>query len=310
MKQWITVVAASLAAILMAGCGVGHNAPTTSTAWRTVRLGGLSLRLPHTWRLSKQLTLSRESASGGMALFPGDAYDNPGPVHLAHPYLSKRETTYGRQRFFNLFETSGGSWYTLGITVPEHQSALLHRVIGTLKLPRPATATALVHQFIAHHPALQARASVASPVSYVRAIVGHSQWLLVQGEAATVMQPFALFHSTTAGRHWSLINDSNLHGGLSDFPDDVGQVTMLFLTPHDGIFVEATAVGGGGLLVYRTTNAGYSWHLQRLAPPASQIIGNLHLTNSHGTLEVSVALTAGRVFHAESTNGGRTWRSL
>lgn len=130
------------------------------------------------------------------------------------------------------------------MVVPKKQRRLLKQVIRTLKFPPPVTATALVHHFSAQHPDQQGP-------SYIRSADSTSRWLLVKRDLATVNETYVLFHSTDSGRQCALVKETGFQNPAhpaSAFPAMVGSTTMRFLTPREGLIVEATSVGGGGLL--------------------------------------------------------------
>lgn len=327
--RWIPAAGVSLAGTMIIGCGVqrtptsapvaakttaqashSSRSPQANSAWRTIQLGDLTLRIPHTWRMGKQITLSwQNSTSGVQELFPdGSPMLNGLPPH-PQPYLSKQISTANGQTTFRLAETSStGQVYDLTVTA---QHALVMRVVHSLKLPPPITATALVRQFNAHHSASHGTASAA--VSYIRTAAGSSRWLLVFGNPATALEDYLLFHSANGGHQWSLINQTGADKTPAAFPDTVGQPTMDFWTPNDGLLVESSMFYPTELLVYRTTNAGATWSLQRLTLGShNQIVtGDTHLrlVARHGLLEVSVKLKSGQVFQATSVNDRKTWNT-
>ncbi len=301
-----------LTGMSVVGCGVSPSsralraAPTSSrSTWRTLQVGAVSLRIPPGWHPGHQVTLSYAPVvSGWGALVPVNTFY--GPIQFAHPYVGTQYAVNGGQVSFQLrLETRGGDLYQLDVAAPVAQRALVHRVVQTLKLPAPATATALVHQFNAHHVA-------PDGPSYVRTSLGPSQWLLVFGDPATAMENYDLFHSPDGGRRWMLVNATPFvsapHTAPRVFPGSLGEPAMLFWTAHDGILAEATGFSPRGLLLYRTTNAGYTWQLQAIGP-RNQITGGTrpHVTDHQGTLTVSVRLGSGQVFRTTSTNGGKTW---
>lgn len=270
-----------------------------------MQIGAVSLRIPPAWHPGNQVTLSYAPVvSGWGALVPVNTFY--GPIQLAHPYVGTQYAVNGGQVNFQLFlETSGGDLYQLDVTAPVAQRALVHRVVKTLKLPAPATATTLVHQFNAHHAA-------PDGPSYVRTTLGPSRWLLVFGDPATAMENYDLFHSADGGRRWTLVNATPFvtapHTAPRVFPGSLGQPAMLFWTANDGILAEATGFSPQGLLLYRTSNAGYTWQLQAIGPQ-NQITGGPrpHVTDHQGMLTVSVQLKSVQIFRTTSTNGGKTW---
>ncbi len=317
-------------AMFLTGCGPLHHLASTTEnpvgtsppaaapstlAWRTIVRGGLSLRIPRAWHLGEQVTISQSGPFSDtieiLSRFGIGTPQNNLPPY-PHPYLSEQESAQHGQITFSLGETSvTGRVYELTVTAPQAQRVLVTHVVHTLKVPRPTTATMVVHQFLAHHPGSQGTASVASPVSYIRTDRGSSRWLLVYGSPATAMEFFVLFHSADGGLHWSFVNQTGLPTASSTFPGTLGMPTMLFWTPKNGLIAEATGFSSRGLLMYRTINGGHSWHVQAMGPK-NQITGatSPHLTDRDGTLEVSVQLKSGRVFRAESSNGGKTWNTL
>lgn len=284
--------------------------PQANSAWRTVQLGDLTLQIPHTWHMGKQITLSwQNSTSRVQELFPDGSPMLNGLSPQPQPYLSERMSTATGRTTFRLAETSStGQVYNLTVTA---QRALVMRVVHSLKLPPPITATALVHDFNAHYPASHGTPSAA--VSYIRTAAGSSRWLLVFGNPATALEDYLLFHSANGGHQWSLINQTGADKAPAAFPDTVGQPTMNFWTPNDGLLVESSMFYPTELLVYRTTNAGATWSLQHLNLGSNnQIVTgdpHLQLVARHGLLQVSVRLKSGRVFQAQSVNGGKTWNT-
>ncbi len=330
--RWLAAAGIGLAGTMIVGCGVQRtpiSAPTTTKTaaqashasrsshatgtWRTIQLGNLALRVPPSWHLGTQVHLSwSNAASGGQELFPdGSPMLNGLPPH-PQPYLSEQTSITDGHTTFRLAETSAaGQVYNLTVTAPQTQRSLVMRVVHSLKLPPPITATTLVRQFNLTHGAAH---GVAAPaVSYVRTSVGPSRWLLAFGNPSTELEDYLLFHSANGGTQWSLINQTGADKAPAVFPGTVGQPTMLFWTPVHGLIVESSMFDPAELLVYRTINAGATWHLQRLhLEPNNQITtGNPHLrvVARHGLLEVSVRLKSGGVFRAHSVNGGKTWNS-
>ena len=262
MPTWRRGIAAwVLGGIILLGLGSGHpvlaRVQTSSRAhhgWRTISLEGLSLRVPPTWHQGRQITLSvsapLSNAVEVLTRFGVGMAQNHLPPH-PQSYLSEQETTQEGQTTFLLGETSvSGAVYDLTITVPARQRALVGQVVRTLKLPPPTTATALVRQFNARHPA--PRGTPTPAVSYIRTTFGSSRWLLVFGDPATIMESYTLFHSADAGRHWEFACQTGLQGS-SAFPDTLGQPAMLFWTPTDGLLIESSMFYPTQLLVHRTT---------------------------------------------------------
>lgn len=244
------------------GCGGiaspgGHpGAPPTASRrlWHTRQVGAVSLRIPPTWYPDHHVTLTSTTLRGWGALVPVNTFT--APIVLAHPYIGQQSFVNGGQLTVQVrLETRRDVLYSLDVTAPVAQRALVHRVVQTLTHPVPATATTLVHQFNTHHVA-------PDGPSYVRTTHGPSQWLLVFGDPATAQENYDLFHSSDAGHHWTLVNATPFvtapHAAPRVFPGSLGQPAMCFWTAGDGILAEATGFSPRGLLVYRTTNAGFT----------------------------------------------------
>lgn len=292
--------------LALAGCGQVHSKPHGS-ATHTIRMGDLSVRVPHSWRKGHQVTIAETPVTSGYdaTLLPKTMPDSgpgiPSNPYNESPYFVETMQFSGGKAYLQLGElTSSGRYYTLNIQVPANQTSTLGKVAKTISVPPPATPTAVVKL-------MQKDAAAGGALSFTTAHVGAAdRWILTGGNPATVQEPFALYHSTDGGRTWTLQRFTTFRGS-DDFMGLEGSPAIFFWTPADGLIAESTG-WSPQLLVYRTTDGGKTWTTIKVSSPGRPDGTEPTVAREpDGTLVITARVSAGQVFQVASHDGGKTW---
>ncbi len=301
------------AAALLAGCGstptrVAKNSATTSTpsvpptqrsSTHVLTAAGLSIRVPDSWQLGRQVIIQATSLTASRApnLLP---IVPPSEASPASPFFSKQHGTTGGMSYGQLTEiTAKGQYLTLQIQVPARDAASLKTAMGSVKSPPVVSASKDLR--------LIETTDTDHMLSYQAARVGsRDRWVLVGGNPATAQEEFALYRSTDGGKSWSLPVYTTFRGNHV-FLGLAGMTSLKFWNPHDGIIAESSGFAQTLVILY-TTNGGETWHnasVPKLGAPTGDSPPTIRESAS-GTLTVS-ATYPHRLRTVQSTDGGKEW---
>lgn len=282
-----------------------QSSPTSETsrdATHTITMGQVALRVPTTWTLGKQVTISKFNALTELgAAFPVVAPNADGALNQKSPspFLSETMTISGGIAHLNITELSAsGALYAVSVMVPRNEAAMLRQVASHVTLPPVATATDAVRF-------LTEQAASGTHWELVSTKVGSDQWLLAQGEPSSGQQRFALFRSTNGGETWGLEISSNAQ---NSFMGIAGAASVLFWTAQDGVIAELSGWVPNAVLVYRSTDGGKRWSSQRVAilgSPSGTIAPTI--SQSQGALVIQGQTGDHKTFQVTSADGGKTW---
>ncbi|WP_053960066.1 WD40/YVTN/BNR-like repeat-containing protein [Sulfobacillus thermosulfidooxidans] len=179
---------------------------------------------------------------------------------LASPYQLKTLITDLGSRTNGSKEimTKNGDILTLTVTLKTSDKGLAKTILNSWHTRLLATPTDSVMHLI-HYP------------QSVVAKVGHQKWLLAAGSIATDNEMFYLFHSSDNGQHWTLEKMSQWAASprsFPSFPNQTGNVSMLFTSLKTGYIAELSAVLPE-LFVYQTHDGGRIWSQQKIPLPPS-----------------------------------------
>jgi len=309
---------AATVGVALAGCGVssalgGHHAPARAAGWhharptyRVLTADGISMRVPGTWRLGRQVTVSKIAATGLDAAFlipqvPKDVAALTHDPENQDAYFTETVQDAAGTAYGTIDELSAaGDYYQIQLTVPASVERTLRQALASARLPPVATVSEAV-RLIEH------RATVGTPLWLANTGAGNTSWLLVGGAVATAQQPFYLFR-TIGGQHWTLINYTAAPPHV--FPDVAGRPGMLFWSPTDGIIAEVVG-WSRDLWIYETSNGGETWTPKTMilpSEPNAAATPNPEVTwKPSGTLAIAVVLKSGVSYSLTSYNSGRTW---
>ena len=309
----------ALAGVVSAGCGTSnylatehHTAVIALSAHRTsqvaftlLKTDGISIRVPKSWHLGQQVTVSKSGATGLNAGFlvpqvPKDTVALTHDPRNQSPYFTATIETAGHTAYGEIDELSGaGNYYNIQLQVPQSAMDALRRALRTVTLPPVATVTQAVNL-------IERRATIGAQLWLANTAAANTHWVLVGGAVATAQQPFYLFRTRDGGKHWSLINYTSTPQHI--FPDAAGSPDMLFWSADDGIIAEVTG-WSHDVWIYDTRNGGQTWALQKVALPSqpnAQKTPQIAWTTT-GTLTISVTLQSGTTYQLTSQDSGRTW---
>ncbi|MDA8346492.1 MAG: sialidase family protein [Thermaerobacter sp.] len=326
MNRSIPIILAT-ATFLIAGCGYSqlptaitkkHSHPSSATKpasktntppstvvattpEKNVSYDGFSLRVPSSWTLGKQIKIYEVPATGEYAgaLFP-KLMPDAGPGITSDPgnespFFSEQLQVGSGSAFLQVADLGvDGNSYSLQVTVPSSESALLRAAAASLRYPPIATVKDDVR--------LIQRAQVFSGAT---ATYGPAdRWLVIGGNPATMQEQYALFRSTDGGSKWTLLHWTD---GLvqPDFPGNLGQPTVFFWSASDGILAVSSAFSSA-VWLYRTTDGGTTLTFSTLSVPSQPSKAPAFSRSAQGVLSITVPLASG-TFSASSTDNGKTW---
>lgn len=315
----------SLAVLLMAGCGYSHHhvanakkhshpssvgtsqKKSTEGATpleKTISYDGISLRVPISWTLGDQIKIYQSATTGSNAgeLFPKMLPDS-GPGITSDPgnqspFFSEQLQIVGGSAYLQLAELGADGYsYSLQMTVPSSEAALLRAAAASMQYPPSATATDDV-QFILR----DAQDGSLSPTT---SMVGTAdRWLVVSGNPATMQEQYALFGSTNGGNEWTLLHWTT-GSAQPNFPGSLGKPTVFFWSATDGIVAVSSAFSSQ-IWLYRTTDGGTTLTSTTLSVPSQPDKAPTLSRSPQGVLTITIPLATG-AFTASSTDNGQTW---
>jgi hypothetical protein len=196
-----------------------------------------------------------------------------------------------------------GTAYGFQLELPDAARPLGMAIVDSWRHPAPASVTTAVRLLEDHRAVIP---------TWAESFAGRADgWLLVGGIPATAQEPFYLFRTWDGGRHWSLERYTTwtpCPAGDAGcvFPGTAGPVAMAFLTARVGVIVQGN-YARNGLTVFRTGDAGVTWHAAALRAPVE--VERVTLARRGALLVLSAwayGQRAPRV--AVSDDGGVSWR--
>lgn len=300
-------LAGVLGVFLLAGCGspgamwahatqvVLRSGGLAPPAAHTIHHDGVTLVVPVSWHLGKQVRITMVPAVGAKAglLLPLVPRPNVGRRALYRTATFHRDGRVVRGEVQALSAT--GTFYTVLLVAPRSEAAAVQHALQSIHLPPIATATTAV-------PLMFHQATTSSPLW----LSTSPPYVLASAGPLAGSELFFLYSTPDGGVHWTLVNWTGRSRQV--FPDRGGLPTMIFSTASRGVVAEVT-MRSHKLLVYQTRNGGETWSVDVLSPPPS-VDPRTGAEVSHPrrhTWTVMVQLTSGARETFTTVNSGGTW---